>query len=57
MVAFIFKFSKLANKVDKQIDSNLHNILIDQTNECNKQFSKYIEDSYETIVKILRAQY
>ena len=34
-------------KFDKQVDSNLHNILIDQTNECNKQFSKYVEDNYE----------
>jgi len=38
-------------KFDKQVDSSLNNILIDQTNECNKQFSKYIEDNYETLVK------
>ena len=37
-------------KFDKQVDSNLHNILIDQTKECNKQFSNYIEDNYETLV-------
>ena len=37
-------------KFDKQVDSNLHNILINQTNECNKQFSKYIEDNYENLV-------
>ena len=38
-------------KFDKQVDSSLNNILIDQTNDCNKQFSKYIEDNYETLVK------
>jgi len=38
-------------KFDKQVDSSLNNILIDQTNECNKQFSKYIENNYETLVK------
>ena len=38
-------------KFDKQVDSSLNNILIDQTNECNKQFSKYVEDNYETLVK------
>ena len=37
-------------KFDKQVDSNLHNILIDQANECNKQFSKYVEDNYENLV-------
>ena len=37
-------------KFDMRVDSNLHNILIDQTNECNKQFSKYVEDNYETLV-------
>ena len=42
-------------KIDKQFDPNLHNILIDQINECNKQFSKYIEDSYETIVKDIKS--
>ena len=37
-------------KFDKKIDTSLNNILIEQANECNKQFSKYIEANYETLV-------
>ena len=38
-------------KFEEHTDSSLQNILFDQIQACNKQFSEYIENNYELLLK------
>ena len=38
-------------KFEEHTDSSLQNILLDQMKACNKQFSNYIENNYELLLK------